>query len=127
MATINETDLAYLRNHKVYFEQAKMNFLHGFNAHIMDTFHQIFQRYLQPGYVLTPWCSECVIDMVARLGAWYAQVQDDELIAVTAGADIVEARGTLFAVEAESITVKVAGNSLDAPKKRGKGRPKKSK
>ena len=104
-----------------------MKFLHGFAPGTMDCFYDIFKRYINPGYVLTPWCSECVIDMVARLGAWYAQVQDDELIAVTAGADIVAARGTLFAVEAEPIAVKVVGNSLDAPEKRGKGRPKKSK
>ena len=91
MATINETDLVYLRNHKVYFEQAKMNFLHGFNAHIMDTFHQIFQRYLQPGYVLTPWCSSCVLDMVQRLGDWYETVEDELATIAGAGADNVAA------------------------------------
>ena len=91
MATINETDLQYLRAHKVYFEQAKMNFLHGFNAHMMDTFHQIFQRYLQPGYVLTPWCSSCVLDMVQRLGDWYETVEDELATIAGAGADNVAA------------------------------------
>jgi hypothetical protein len=91
MATINETDLQYLRAHKVYFEQAKMNFLHGFNAHMMDTFHQIFQRYLQPGYVLTPWCSSCVLDMVQRLGDWYETVEDELATIASAGADNVAA------------------------------------
>jgi hypothetical protein len=91
MATINETDLQYLRAHKVYFEQAKMNFLHGFNAHMMDTFHQIFQRYLQPGYILTPWCSSCVLDMVKRLGDWYETVEDELATIAGAGADNVAA------------------------------------
>ena len=91
MATINETDLQYLRAHKVYFEQAKMNFLHGFNAHMMDTFHQIFQRYLQPGYVLTPWCSSCVLDMVQRLGDWYETIEDELATIAGAGADNVAA------------------------------------
>lgn len=86
MATINETDLQYLRAHKVYFEQAKMNFLHGFNAHMMDTFHQIFQRYLQPGYILTPWCSSCVLDMVQRLGDWYETIEDEMALSMQAGA-----------------------------------------
>ena len=89
MATINDIDLAYLRNHKVYFEQAKMNFLHGFNAHMMDTFHQIFQRYLQPGYVLTPWCSSCVLDMVKRLGDWYETIEDELALSTQAGASNV--------------------------------------
>ena len=91
MATINDIDLAYLRNHKVYFEQAKMNFLHGFNAHMMDAFHQIFQRYLQPGYVLTPWCSSCVLDMVQRLGDWYETIEDELATIAGAGADNVAA------------------------------------
>lgn len=91
MATINDIDLAYLRAHKVYFEQAKMNFLHGFNAHMMDTFHQIFQRYLQPGYVLTPWCSSCVLDMVQRLGDWYETVEDELATIAGAGVDNVAA------------------------------------
>lgn len=91
MATINDIDLAYLRNHKVYFEQAKMDFLHGFNAHMMDTFHQIFQRYLQPGYILTPWCSSCVLDMVQRLGDWYETVEDELATIAGAGADNVAA------------------------------------
>lgn len=89
MVTINDTDLAYLRMHKVYFEQAKMDFLHGFNAHMMDTFHQIFQRYLQPGYILTPWCSSCVLDMVKRLGDWYETIEDEMALSMQAGASNV--------------------------------------
>ena len=68
-----------------------MNFLHGFNAHIMDTFHQIFQRYLQPGYVLTPWCSSCVLDMVQRLGDWYETIEDELATIQAAGSDNVAA------------------------------------
>ena len=93
----------------------------------MDRFYEIYKRHINPGYVLTPWCSECVIDMVARLGTWYAQMQDDEMIAVQAGAKIVASWGIPFPEEAELVEVKSAGNSLDAPEKRGKGRPKKVK
>lgn len=89
MVTINDADLAYLRGHKVYFEQARLDFLHGFNAHIMDTFHQIFMRYIQPGYVLTPWCSSCVLDMVKRLGEWYDTIEDELAVTQMAGADNV--------------------------------------
>ena len=150
--TINASDREFIESHKVYFEQARMKFLHGFAPGTMDRFYEIYKSYINPGYVLTPWCSECVIDMVARLGAWYAQVQDDEMIAVQAGADIVAARepetwpeatadfrwitfnisdkapGDVipFPEQAEPIAVKSAGNSLDAPEKRGKGRPKKA-
>lgn len=66
-----------------------MDFLHGFNAHMMDTFHQIFQRYLQPGYILTPWCSSCVLDMVKRLGDWYETIEDELATIQQAGASNV--------------------------------------
>lgn len=97
MVTINPTDLQFLRSHKVYFEQANLNFLHGFNAHMMDTFHQIFMRYLQPGYVLTPWCSACVIDMVKRLGEWYDGIEDELALSMQAGADNVAERTMVHA------------------------------
>jgi len=155
--TINTTDREFIELHKVYFEQARMKFLHGFAPGTMDRFYEIYVRYINPGYVLTPWCSECVIDMVARLGTWYAQMQDDELISVQAGADILAATlqkreaeyiahfswptaNTSFVTidkaqesqisfpeQPEQVEIKSAGNSLDAPEKRGKGRPKKVK
>jgi hypothetical protein len=119
--TINTTDREFIESHKVYFEQARMKFLHGFAPGTMDRFYEIYVRYINPGYVLTPWCSECVIDMVSRLGTWYAQMQDDEMLAV-----IVASWCIPFPEEAELVEVKSAGNSLDAPQKRGKGRPKKA-
>jgi hypothetical protein len=150
---INGSDREFIESHKVYFEQARMKFLHGFAPGTMDRFYEIYKRHINPGYVLTPWCSECVIDMVARLGTWYAQMQDNELLAVQAGADMVAAREPAtwpeatahfawlnfnesdkapgdvipFPERAEQVAVKSAGNSLDAPEKRGKGRPKKVK
>jgi len=179
---INQSDRDFIESHTVYFQQAKMKFLHGFAPGTMDRFYEIYKRHINPGYVLTPWCSECVIDMVARLGTWYAQMQDDELLAVQAGARIVaswgiplpvedelvevksaslwpeaidtapviideekkefsfkgedaakvlqlETTGLLFMMSPEDAnkTIQSAGHSLDAPEKRGKGRPKKKK
>lgn len=125
--TISTADFDFLTSNKVYFEQARMKFLHGFAPGTMDRFYEIYVRYINPGYVLTPWCSECVIDMVARLASWYSHLRHEELLAVTAGADMVASRGIPFPEQAEQVAVKSAGNSLDAPEKRGKGRPKKVK
>jgi len=98
----------------------------------MDRFYEIYKRYINPGYVLTPWCSECVIDMVARLGSWYSHLRHEELLSIRAGADTVANSASLWPEVIDTAPViideeKSAGHSLDAPEKRGKGRPKKKK
>ena len=141
--TINPADREFIETNKVYFEQAKMKFLHGFAPGTMDRFYDIYRRYINAGYILTPWCSECVIDMVTRLGAWYNDLRDQEenakgsrhytdqeLLSIQAGADTVANRASLWPEEIDTVPViidfrKSAGHSLDAPVKRGKGRPKK--
>ena len=178
--TINQSDRDFIESHTVYFQQAKMKFLHGFAPGTMDRFYEIYKRYINPGYILTPWCSECVIDMVTRLGVWYNDLRDQEenakgsrhytdqeLLSVQAGADTVafsaslwpeaidtvpviideekkefsfkgedaakvlqlETTGLLFMMSPMDAnkTINSAGHSLDAPEKRGKGRPKKKK
>ena len=141
--TINPADRNFIESHKVYFDQARMKFLHGFAPGTMDRFYDIYRRYINSGYILTPWCSECVIDMVTRLGAWYNDLRDQEenakgsrhytdqeLLSIQAGADTVANRASLWPEEIDTVPViidfrKSAGHSLDAAVKRGKGRPKK--
>ena len=129
MATINDIDLQFLRSHKVYFEQARLNFLHGFNAQMMDTFHQIFMRYLQPGYILTPWCSACVLDMVKRLGDWYETIEDELALSQMAGADNVAAftfpddLDTIEPVQ-QADTIEMDGIVLTASKRKPKAKRK---
>jgi hypothetical protein len=130
--TINPADRDFIESHKVYFDQARMKFLHGFAPGTMDRFYEIYKRHINPGFVLTPLCSECVIDMVARLGVWYNDLRDQELLSVQAGADTVANSASLWpeAIDTAPVIIdeeKSAGHSLDAPEKRGKGRPKKKK
>jgi hypothetical protein len=130
--TINPTDRDFIESHKVYFDQARMKFLHGFAPGTMDRFYDIYRRYINAGYILTPWCSECVIDMVTRLGVWYNDLRDQELLSIRAGADTVANSASLWPEAIDTVPViideeKSAGHSLDAPEKRGKGRPKKKK
>jgi hypothetical protein len=123
---LTQDDRGFLDAHKVYFEQAKMKFLHGFSPWVMDRFNAIFVRYVQPGYVLTPWCSECVIDMVTKLGAWYDGIREDELLAMSAGSDNVAAQ-FMFPDDLDTITVQRGDTVMDAPIKKKAGRPKKKK
>jgi hypothetical protein len=123
---LTQDDRDFLESHKVYFEQAKMNFLHGFSPYVMDRFNAIFVHYVQPGYVLTPWCPSCVVEMVQKLAAWYDGIREDELLAMSAGSDNVAAQ-FVFPDDLDTITVQVGESVVDAPIKRKAGRPKKAK
>lgn len=123
---IDQLDREFLDANKVYFEQAKMKFLHGFSPWVMDRFNAIFVKYVQPGYVLTPWCSECVIDMVTKLSAWYDGLRDEEMLSMQAGAANVAAQ-FVFPDNLDTITVQRGETVMDAPVRKKAGRPKKKK
>ena len=103
-----------------------MKFLHGFSPWVMDRFNAIFVTYVQPGYVLTPWCSECVIDMVTKLGSWYDGIRDEEMLSTQAGAANVAAQ-FVFPDDLDTITVQRGETVVDAPVRKKAGRPKKKK
>ncbi len=123
---LTQDDRDFLESHKVYFEQAKMNFLHGFSPYVMDRFNAIFVKYVQPGYILTPWCPSCVVEMVQKLAAWYDGVIDEESLAFSAGSDNVAAT-FVFPDDLDTITVQRGDTVMDAPIKKKAGRPKKKK
>ena len=152
---LTQDDREFLDAHKVYFEQAKMKFLHGFSPWVMDRFNSIFVKYVQPGYVLTPWCSECVIDMVTKLGDWY-QLQKLKESVTDAGISFRESNGAIIVAQSDgaktmeivqtavekanetfmnfvfpddldTITVQRGDTVMDAPIKKKAGRPKKKK
>ena len=71
MAHIDSADLAFMRDYKVYFDQAKMDFIHGMQPHVRNHLEMLYRKYVDGGFILTTWCSACVVDMMKRLGAWY--------------------------------------------------------
>jgi hypothetical protein len=123
---LTQDDREFLDAHKVYFEQAKMNFLHGFSPWVMDRFNAIFVHYVQPGYVLTPWCPSCVVEMVQKLAAWYDGIIDEEMLSMSAGSDNVAAT-FVFPDDLDTIPVQVGESVVETPVKKKAGRPKKVK
>lgn len=124
--TIDQSDREFLESHKVYFEQAKMKFLHGFSPWVMDRFNAIFVKYVQSGYILTPWCPSCVVEMVQKLAAWYDGIIDEEMLSLQAGSANVAAQ-FVFPDDLDTIPVQHGETVVDVPVKKKAGRPKKSK
>jgi hypothetical protein len=83
-------DREFIEGHKVYFDQADLNFLHGMQPHVMLKFEMVYKAYLDPKFVLTTWCSACVVDMMQRLAHWYRNLQPLPHPEPSTGDDVVE-------------------------------------
>ena len=95
---IKVSDREFIEGYKVYFEQAKLGFIHGMQPATMSGFENIYRTYLDKHFNLTVWCSACVVDMMQRIARWYEQElineeerREQELLATQAGMDNVTA------------------------------------
>ena len=118
MTTINPDDLEFIRTHEVYFEQARLDFLHGMQLHTRNRFEQIYKTYLDKNFVLTTWCSVCVVDMMKRLDAWWIGCKIQDIV----DSSIEQARLDLF----HGLSMNETNATPQPEPKRGRGRPRKS-
>ena len=119
MNQINPDDRAFIEGHAVYFEQARLDFLHGLQLHQRNRFEQIYQTYLDRNFVLTTWCSACVVDMMKRLDAWWMAYKIQEI--VDSGMDHnKELMDTILEAMNET------NEKPQTQPKRGRGRPRKA-
>jgi len=76
---MNDTDRDFLKFNEVYFEQARLGFLHGMPPATLAHMEQLYKTYLDKNFILTTWCSACVVDMMVRLSRWWEAVQQEEV------------------------------------------------
>jgi hypothetical protein len=75
---ISQTDREFLRFNAVYFEQARLGFLHGMPPATLIHMEHLYKSHLDKNFVLTTWCSACVVDMMVRLSRWWEGIQQEE-------------------------------------------------
>jgi hypothetical protein len=99
------------QEHKDYLEQNIANYhmvqngyIRNLDIHLLNMYEHIYRKYLDPQYVMTKWCSSCVMDCVQRLYSYYLSLPVVQDIVQ----DIVRAEDCVW---------------VNPPKKRG--RPKK--
>ena len=101
-AKVTESEAQFLTHNGPYFEQARMGFLHGMPPSTLPEMERIYRAYLDPHFVLTQWCSVCVVDMMVRLSRWWEGVQAEEeaaALATMAGQDTLDAISAPLAAE----------------------------
>jgi hypothetical protein len=66
------------QEHKDYLEQnignyhmVQNGYIRNLDIHLLNMYEHIYRKYLDPQYVMTKWCSSCVMDCVQRLYSYY--------------------------------------------------------
>jgi hypothetical protein len=90
MTTLESADLAFMRDYKVYLDQAKMDFIHGMQPHVRNHYEMLYKKYLDKNFILTTWCGQCVIDMMKRIATLYDQSTELKHPEPSTGDDVPE-------------------------------------
>ncbi len=68
-------DIAFCQQHIINFESVKLGFTRNISFEVLGEYERMYREYLDPQFILTYWCGECVFDMLKRLIAFYEQSQ----------------------------------------------------
>jgi len=68
-------DIAFCQQHIINFESVKLGFTRNISFDVLGEYERMYREYLDPQFILTYWCGECVFDMLKRLIAFYEQSQ----------------------------------------------------
>lgn len=65
----------FLKANSINFETVKLGFVKNLPLPVLSQYEAIYRAYLDPQYVVTPWCSACVFDMLKRLTNLFEEYQ----------------------------------------------------
>lgn len=72
---MTQEDEKFIQDNIYNFECVKVGFMKNLPLHILVGYEQIYRRYLDSGFILTSWCSNCVHDMMKRLIRYWDEYQ----------------------------------------------------
>jgi hypothetical protein len=71
METMVKEHRYYLEAEKANWEMVQHGFVRNLDLPVLKMYEHIYRLYLDPNFVLTVWCSNCVMDMIRRLYKHY--------------------------------------------------------
>jgi hypothetical protein len=77
---MNQQDEQFIQDNIYNFECVKIGFMKNLPLHILVGYEQIYRRYLDPGFILTSWCSSCVSSMMKRLIIFWDEYQAKKVL-----------------------------------------------
>lgn len=73
----------YLEEHIGNWHTVQNGYVRNIDVHILNMYQHIYREYLDPQFVLTAWCSSCVMDMIHRLYHHYFSLPQEEVQQLT--------------------------------------------
>jgi hypothetical protein len=67
----------YLEANKVNWEMVQSGFVRNLDLPLLKMYEHIYRKYLDSNFILTIWCSNCVMDMIKRLYTYYEGLPKD--------------------------------------------------
>ena len=68
---MTQEDRDFCKLHIINFESVALGFTRNIDHAILNEYTRIYQRSLDPSFILNAWCGACVFDMLKRLKANY--------------------------------------------------------
>ena len=69
----------YLEEHIGNFHTVQNGYVRNLDIQLLNMYEHIYKLYLDPNFVLTKWCSSCVMDMLKRLYAYYLSLPQEQV------------------------------------------------
>ena len=73
----------YLEEHIANWHTVENGYVRNLDIQLLNMNEHIYREYLDPQFVLTKWCSSCVMDMVYRLYKYYFNLPQEEVQTLT--------------------------------------------
>jgi hypothetical protein len=71
---MTDKDIKFIQDNIINFESVALGFTRNLDHAVLNEYHEIYKRSLDPSYVLNAWCGGCVFDMLKRLKHHYENV-----------------------------------------------------
>jgi len=83
----------YLEEHIGNYHTVQNGYVRNLDIQLLNMYEHIYKLYLDPQFVLTKWCSSCVMEMLQRLYGYYLSlpqeiVQDLPIVQESVQADV---------------------------------------
>lgn len=75
---MTQSDKEFIEENIINFESVRIGFLRNIPIQILNRYETIYRQYLDPNFILTAWCSACVMDMMKRLIMYWDELPKEE-------------------------------------------------
>lgn len=80
METMVKEHRDYLEAEKANWEMVQNGYVRNLDLPLLKMYEHIYRLYLDPNFILTVWCSNCVMDMIRRLYKHYQSLPTENIV-----------------------------------------------